>query len=54
MHKLEDMITDNVVKLLQQIKQRLEVWDKLHLSWFGRVAVIKTNGCQDFFVLFCF
>lgn len=46
--KIEHMVTDNVVNLLKTVKQHLEVWTKLHLSWFGKIAVIKMNVLLQF------
>lgn len=40
---IDHMIKDSVLNFHQKIKQQCEVWTKLHLSWFGRIAVIKMN-----------
>lgn len=46
------MITDNLISLLQTIKQQLEIWIKLHLTQFGKVAVTKMNVLPRFIFVF--
>lgn len=50
--KIDDMVTDNIGSLLQQVRHQLVVWTKLRLTWFGRVAVFKMKDLPKFiFVL---
>lgn len=50
--KIEGMITDHLVNLAHQIKQQLEVWNGLPLTWFERVSFSKRNRLPKLIFIF--
>lgn len=50
--KITEKVEDNLGKLYNITKQQLEVWHKLNLSWFDRVAVTNMNILPNFNFLF--
>lgn len=50
--KIADMVGENVGKLFRTTKQQLELWSKLKLCWFSRIAVMKMNVLPKFNLFF--
>lgn len=42
----------NLDPLMQEVRQQLERWQRLKISWFGRVAAIKMKILLKFLFLF--
>lgn len=42
-NKTSTLMADNYMKLLQEIQIDLSKWDKLQLSFMGRIATVKMN-----------
>lgn len=46
------LVTDNIAPIITAAKNQLDHWSKFHLSWFGRIAMIKVIILPKFGVFF--